>query len=151
MATMDAVPILQLNIIALNECPQNFKNLWRHALSEVNMGGQSDDPIIRKGAEITLALLPNMLLRAPSAAEHLMSTRQKMYVIFGRFFEGEFLALVDGIHLSKGESKMKTIPEPFFTRPQKECSLPIDGIVGKKGSKPKWHTFTPQGVYALAA
>ena len=58
---------------------------------------------------------------------------------------------IDGIHLSKDESKMKTIPEPFFTRPQKECSLPIDGIVGKKGSKPKWPTFTPQGVYALAA
>ena len=58
---------------------------------------------------------------------------------------------IDGIHLTKDESKVKTIPEPFFTRPQKECSLPIDDVVGKKDSTPTWPTFTPQGVYALAA
>ena len=54
MAIIDAVPILQLNIIALNKCPQNFRNVWRHALTEVNMAGQSEGPVIRKGAEITL-------------------------------------------------------------------------------------------------
>ena len=57
MATVDAVPILQLNIIALNKCPANYRNLWRHTVSEVNQVGQSDEPIVRKGAEIILALL----------------------------------------------------------------------------------------------
>ena len=77
MASIDAVPILKQNIIALDKCPTHFRNLWRFAVSEVNQAGQSHDPVIRRGAEFTLALLPNMLLRAPSAKERLMSTRQE--------------------------------------------------------------------------
>ena len=78
MANVDAVPILQQNIICLEKCPTNYRNLWRQALLEVNIAGQSNDEVIRKGAEISLALLPNMLLRAPSALERNMSTRQKV-------------------------------------------------------------------------
>ena len=77
MATIDALPILKQNIIAL--------------------GGQSSDPIIRKGAEITLALLPNMLLRAPSTEERLLSTRQKMDSRFAKFFAGDFDGLISDI------------------------------------------------------
>ena len=44
-----------------------------------------------------LALLPNMLLQAPSAAERLQSTREKMGTRFGRFFAGEFLSDVEVI------------------------------------------------------
>ena len=86
MATIDALPILKQNIIALNKCPAHYRNLWRFAVTEVNQAGQSSDPIIRKGAEITLALLPNMLLRAPSTEERLLSTRQKMDSRFAKFF-----------------------------------------------------------------
>ena len=53
MAGVDAVPILKQNIIALDKCPTNYRNLWRLALTEVNQAGQSDDEMIRKGAEIT--------------------------------------------------------------------------------------------------
>ena len=88
MAQVDAAPILQQNIIALNKCPTHFRNLWRFAVAEVNQAGQSPDPLTRKGAEITLALLPNMLLRAPSPDERLMSTRQKMDARFAKFFAG---------------------------------------------------------------
>ena len=100
MADVDAIPILQQNIIALEKCPANYRNLWRTALAEVNQAGQSNDDRTRKGAEVTLALLPNMLLRAPSAAERLISTRQKMDTRFAKFFGGQFDLLVEDIHLS---------------------------------------------------
>ena len=90
MVTVDALPILQQNIIALNKCPTHYRNLWHFAVTEVNQAGQSSDPIILKGAEITLALLPNMLLRVPSTEERLMSTRQKMDSRFAKFFAGDF-------------------------------------------------------------
>ena len=104
MASLDAVPILKQNIIALDKCPAHFRNLWRFAVSEVNQAGQSHDPLTRKGAEITLALLPNMLLRAPSAEERLMSTRQKMDSRFAKFFSGDFESLVNDITLSSVQS-----------------------------------------------
>ena len=97
MADVDALPILQLNIIALEKCPANYRNLWRLALAEVNQAGQSNTDRIRKGAEVTLALLPNMLLRAPSAAERLIGTRQKMDTRFAKFFSGQFNLLVEDI------------------------------------------------------
>jgi hypothetical protein len=56
--------------------------------------------IQKKGAEIILALLPSMLLRAPSAAEKLLSTRVKMLKRFGKFFAGEFQSLINDIALS---------------------------------------------------
>ena len=46
-----------------------------------------------------LALLPNMLLRAPSAAEREIRTR-KMDMRFPKFFSGQFISLVDDIPLS---------------------------------------------------
>ena len=100
MADVDAAPILQQNIIALNKCPSNYRNLWRQAVAEVNQAGQSSDPQVCKGAEITLALLPNMLLRAPSALERNMSTRQKMDTRFALFFAGQWQPLVENISLS---------------------------------------------------
>ena len=60
---------------------------------------------IRKGAEITLALLPNMLLRAPLAQEQLMSTRQKMDIRFAKFFSGQLSILVEDIQLSSTRRK----------------------------------------------
>ena len=92
MADVDMAPILQQNIIALNKCPSNYRNLWRQAVVEVNQAGQSSDPQVCKGAEITLALLPNMLLRAPSA-------RQKMNTRFALFFAGQWQPLVENISL----------------------------------------------------
>ena len=68
---------------------------------EVNQAGQSDDEMIRKGAEITLALLPNMLLRAPSALERNMSTSQKMDIRFSKFFSGQLTELLQDITLSR--------------------------------------------------
>ena len=97
MATIDALPILKQNIIALNKCPAHYRNLWRFAVTEVNQAGQSSDPIIRKGAEITLALLPNMLLRAPSTEERLLRTGQKMDSRFAKFFAGDFDGLISDI------------------------------------------------------
>ena len=97
MAQVDATPTLQQNIIALNKCPTHYGNLWRFAVAKVNQAGQSPDPLTRKGAEITLALLPNMLLRAPSPDERLMSTRQKMEAWFDKFFSGDFAALIQDI------------------------------------------------------
>ena len=88
MADVDAIPILQRNIIALDKCLSNYRNLWRLALAEVNQAGQSGRDRIRKGAKVTLALLPNMLLRAPSAAESAISTRQKMDMRCVKFFGG---------------------------------------------------------------
>ena len=61
MAEVDAVPILKLNIIALDKCQAKYRHLWRMAVSEVNQAGHSDEPQTRKGAEITLALKPNKL------------------------------------------------------------------------------------------
>jgi len=56
--------------------------------------------MIRKGAEITLALLPNMLLRAPLALERNMSTRQKMDICFSKFFSAQLTELLLDITLS---------------------------------------------------
>ena len=78
MATVDAHLILKQNIIALDKCSSHYRNLWRFAVSEVNQAGHSLHPVACKGTEITLALLPNMLLRTPSAEICLMSARQKM-------------------------------------------------------------------------
>ena len=69
-------------------------------MAEVNHAGQSSDPQTCKGAEVTLALLPNMLLRAPSALERCMSTRQKMDLPFAKFFSGNWDELLDAIPLS---------------------------------------------------
>ena len=44
-----------------------------------------------------MALLPNMLLRAPSTEERLMSTRQKIDSRFSKFFAGDFDGLLKGI------------------------------------------------------
>ena len=44
MADVDEAPILQQNIIALNKCPSNYRNLWRQAVAEFNQAGQSSDP-----------------------------------------------------------------------------------------------------------
>ena len=52
--------------------------------------------MIRKGAEITLTVLPNMLLQVPSAAERSMST---MHLRFSKIFRGDFTSLVQDIHL----------------------------------------------------
>ena len=76
MAQVDAYPILKQNMIALDKC--HCRNLWRFVVAEVNQAGQSPDSLVRKGAEIMLALLPNMLIRAPPSEERLMSTRQMM-------------------------------------------------------------------------
>ena len=84
MADIDAADILMQNIIAVGKCPTHHRNLWRQAIAEVNHAGQSPEPQICKGAEVTLALLPNMLLRAPSALERCMSTRHKMDLRFAR-------------------------------------------------------------------
>ena len=107
MAIIDAVPILKQNIIALDKCPTNYRNLWRLALTEGNQAGQSDDEMIRKGAEITLALLPNMLLRAPSALEQNMSTRQKMDFRFSKFFSGQWTELLKDITLSSVKTSLR--------------------------------------------
>ena len=65
------------------------------AVSKVNQACTSSDQLVKKGAEIVLALLPSMLLRASSAAERLASTRVKMGTRFGKFFAGDFLALIE--------------------------------------------------------
>ena len=100
MASVDAATILKMNIVALDKPPAKYKTLWRQAVAEVNSAGNSPNEEIRKGAEITLALLPNMLLRAPSAQERLMSTRQKMDIRFAKFFSGQLSILVEDIQLS---------------------------------------------------
>ena len=100
MASVDAATILKMNIAALDKPPAKYKTLWRQAVAEVNSAGNSLNEQIRKGAEITLALLPNMLLRAPSAQERLMSTRQKMDIRFAKFFSGQLSILVEDIQLS---------------------------------------------------
>ena len=100
MASVDAATILKMNIVALDKPPAKYKTLWRQAVAEVNSAGNSPNEQTRKGAEITLALLPNMLLRAPSAQERLMSTRQKMDIRFAKFFSGQLSILVEDIQLS---------------------------------------------------
>ena len=61
---------------------------------------ESSDPNIQKGAETVIALLPNMLLRAPNAAERDMNTRQKYAARFKKFWEGRFQGLIDDIATS---------------------------------------------------
>ena len=100
MADINAADILKQNIIALDKCPMHHHNLWRQAIAKVNHAGQSPDPQIGKGAETTLALLPNMLLRAPSALERWMTTRHKMDLHFARFFSGNWEDLIEAIPLS---------------------------------------------------
>ena len=94
MTAIDATPILKANIIVMDKIPFQFRDNWRMAVSEVNQACTSSDQLVKKGAEIVLALLPSMLLRAPSAAERLVSTRVKMGTRFGKFFAGDFLALI---------------------------------------------------------
>ena len=89
------------------------------SVSEVNQAGQSPDRLTRKGAEITLALVPNMLLRAPSAEERLMSTKQKMDSRFTKFFSGDFASLVNDIPLSNvGACEMQGFKLTELTVPQ---------------------------------
>ena len=90
MADIDALCILKMQIIALDKYPYNY----RKAVAEVNQAGQSENHLICKGAEVTLALLPNMLLRALSAVERNMSTRQKMDSCFSKIFAGQWTELV---------------------------------------------------------
>ena len=98
------------------ECPTHFRNLWSFAVSEVNQAGQSPDPVTRNGAEIMLALLPNILPRAPSAEERLMSNRQKMDSRFAKFFSGDFTTLVNDIPSPASEhTKHKDFELPELT------------------------------------
>ena len=78
MTAIDATPILKANIIVMDKIPFQFRDNWRMAVSEVNQACTSSDQLVKKGAEIVLAFLPSMLLRAPSVAEWLVSTRVKM-------------------------------------------------------------------------
>jgi hypothetical protein len=95
MTAIDATPILKANIIVMDKFSFQFRDNWRMAVSEVNQACTSSDQLVKKGAEIVLALLPSMLLRAPSAAERLVSTRVKMGARFGKFFAADFLALIE--------------------------------------------------------
>ena len=88
MTAIDATPILKANIIVMDKIPFQFRDNWRMAVSEVNQACTSSDQLVKKGAEIVLALLPSMLLRAPSAAERLVSTRVKMGTRFVKFSQG---------------------------------------------------------------
>jgi hypothetical protein len=91
MAAIDAMPILKTNIVAMDKILIQLRASWRMAVSEVNLACKAADPLVKKGAEITLALLPNMLLRAPSAAERLQITRVKIGTRFGKKFVGHFM------------------------------------------------------------
>ena len=46
MAEVDAAEILKQNIIGLEKCPTNYKNLWQHTVAEVNQAGHSQDPMV---------------------------------------------------------------------------------------------------------
>jgi hypothetical protein len=98
----------------MDKKPIQFRASWRMAVSEVNLACKAADLLVKKGAEITLALLPNMLLRAPSAAERLQSMRVKMGTTFGKFFAGHFMSLVDDIT----KSSVRTLQEQGLRVPR---------------------------------
>ena len=114
MSAIDATPILKANIIVMEKIPYQFRASWRMAVAEVNQACMTADPQQKKGAEITLALLPSMLLRAPSAAKRMISTRVKMGTRFGKFFAGDFHELVQGIL----DSSVRTYEELGFRIPR---------------------------------
>ena len=62
MSAIDATPILKANIIVMEKIPYQFRASWRMAVAEVNQACMTADPQQKKGAEITLALLPSILL-----------------------------------------------------------------------------------------
>ena len=88
--SINATPILQANIIIMEKIPYQFRANWRMAVAEVNQACMLPHPQKKQGAEISIALLPSMLLWAPSAAERMLSTQVKMGTTFGKFFTGEF-------------------------------------------------------------
>ena len=79
----------------------------RQAITEMNQAGNSQSDLVRKGAEITQAFLPNMLLRSPSLQERLMSTRKKMDTRFAKFFAAQFPQLVEDISLSSAQKQQQ--------------------------------------------
>ena len=66
------------------------KNQWRLALPETNKAMKSTNQEIKKGAEVILALAPNMLFRAPNSRERELSTRAKWSTRFNKFWAGDF-------------------------------------------------------------
>ena len=80
--------ILKLSIVAVNKCPEQFKYQWRTVLHTINEAMKSRGTEIKKGAEIILAMTPNMLFRAPNAWERDLSTRAKWTIRFRTFWAG---------------------------------------------------------------
>ena len=58
-----------------------IQNQWRLALAEINKAMKSTNQEIKKGAEVILALAPNMLFRAPNSRERELSTSKMVYQI----------------------------------------------------------------------
>ena len=85
---------MQQNILAVNRCPEQFKNQWRLALAEINEAMKSTNQEIKKGAKVILALAPNMIFRAPNSRERELSTRAKWSTRFNKFWAGDFQSLV---------------------------------------------------------
>ena len=121
MTTVYAIPILQQNIIAVQKCPDQFKTQWRSVLATVDSAMKSTDANISKGAEITLALLPNMLFRSPNARERDLSTRAKWTARFRKFWSGDFRLQVGDIP----NSSAKHSNQPTYASPGINLELTI--------------------------
>ena len=58
-------------------------------LAEINESMKSSDPEIKKEAEITRALVPSVVFRAPNANERDLSTQTKWSARFNKFWTGD--------------------------------------------------------------
>ena len=62
----------------------------------INEAMKSRDTEVKKGAEIMLAMAPNVLFRSPNVGRDL-STRAKWTIRFTTFWAGDFASLINDI------------------------------------------------------
>ena len=109
-STIDALPILQQNIIAVEKCPEQSKAQWRLALTEINTAMNSSNQAVNKSAEIILAFAPSTLFKFPNTQERNLRTRENRIARFAKFWRGDFTSLIGDI------------PHPVYRRSRTRAS-----------------------------
>ena len=74
VCNVDSEQILKQKIGKVRKCPDHFKDQWRQVIQTINSAIKSRDILVKKGAEMVLALAPNILFRASNAEERQLST-----------------------------------------------------------------------------